>query len=394
MSESVALQRSYRRLLAAYPRSYRRAREIEMLTTLMDAAPPDRERPTVRESLDLIGGGVRYRLRVPRGPAYRAVAVLVAMLGALAVSAGAALAAWELSTTVPSTSEADRVARAAVAGAPPPAVLTATEQLHLDALGKGTSPGDEGYTGPAPAPLAVVYEYPRAAAGPWPADPSAALDQARARLTSEGWTVDDKHVNESFGVFWAHDGDLAVQVMALVGDQKPNEGGSYSAGDPVSVWLSVHQVAPAGVTIVAATGVVAGAVLGWLLAAWILRAFVRHTGRGRVVMSLVGLATLLVAAAGLLVPALARIVGLAAIDGWSPHDSLVSAATLWSARPVATAVAIGVLVVTLLALAAPVKADRVPPVTTLPRAAVWAVGFGLTVFVLLGSVALAGLVAL
>ena len=142
MTDNAGLYRSYQRLLAAYPRSYRRAREIEMLTTLMDAAPAERRLPTIREGLDLVGGGVRYRLRVPPGPASRAVAVVTALLGALLIAGGATLSAWNLADTEPSASEADAAARDAIAGDPPSPVMHPTDQLHLDALGMGTSPGD------------------------------------------------------------------------------------------------------------------------------------------------------------------------------------------------------------------------------------------------------------
>jgi len=55
------LERRYQRLLLAYPRRYRRARGGELLTTLLDAAPAGRRRPTWAEA-DLLAGGMRCRL--------------------------------------------------------------------------------------------------------------------------------------------------------------------------------------------------------------------------------------------------------------------------------------------------------------------------------------------
>lgn len=89
MTDPDLLHRRYRRLLRAYPRWYRREREREMLTTLLDAAPPDRQYPTGREILDLIRQGIWCRLKLPRHPGYAIVTVIVASFTMLA---GAALA--------------------------------------------------------------------------------------------------------------------------------------------------------------------------------------------------------------------------------------------------------------------------------------------------------------
>jgi hypothetical protein len=391
MTDNVGLYRSYQRLLAAYPRSYRRVREIEMLTTLMDAAPSSRRRPTVREGLDLVGGGLRYRLRVPPGPAYRVVVVVTALLGALLLAGGAVLAAWNLADTEPSASQADATARDAIAGDPPSPVPHPTDQLHLDALGMGTSPGDEGYTGPAPAPLAVTYAFRQAPSGPWPNEPVVALELVADRLAAAGWRVDDPVVHDASAVLWAHRDDLAVQVSAMVGDQAPHQGGSYGPGDPVSVWLNVHRVAPATVNVAALAGAVLGGVLGWLYAAWVLRAFARHTQRGRGVLALAGVVTLLVGSVGLIVPTLMSIVGLALVDGWSPHDSLAPAATLWANPQLTLAVSVGLLMVGLLAVSASQREEPVAPAAVLPRSAAWVVAVGLPLVVL---VVLAGLVVL
>jgi DNA-directed RNA polymerase specialized sigma24 family protein len=56
------LARRYRRLLLAYPDSYRRQRGDELLGTLLDAARPGQRRPTAAETADLLLGGVRQRL--------------------------------------------------------------------------------------------------------------------------------------------------------------------------------------------------------------------------------------------------------------------------------------------------------------------------------------------
>ena len=57
-----ALTRRYRRLLFAYPDTYRRQRGEELLGTLLDTARPGQRRPTVADTADLLLGGLRQRL--------------------------------------------------------------------------------------------------------------------------------------------------------------------------------------------------------------------------------------------------------------------------------------------------------------------------------------------
>jgi hypothetical protein len=58
-----ALERRYRRLLAWYPADYRSTYGDEMLGVLMAAAPLGRDRPGMAETLNLVGSGLRARLR-------------------------------------------------------------------------------------------------------------------------------------------------------------------------------------------------------------------------------------------------------------------------------------------------------------------------------------------
>jgi hypothetical protein len=62
MSEPSALERGYRRLLAWYPRSFRRDQEDEMLAVLMAGARPGQRRPGLLETADLITGALMMRL--------------------------------------------------------------------------------------------------------------------------------------------------------------------------------------------------------------------------------------------------------------------------------------------------------------------------------------------
>jgi hypothetical protein len=64
MNRQDELARRYRRRLALYPRAYRREHEEEMLAVLLECARPGQEFPRVVESLDLIWGALRMRLRL------------------------------------------------------------------------------------------------------------------------------------------------------------------------------------------------------------------------------------------------------------------------------------------------------------------------------------------
>jgi MFS family permease len=89
---ATPLERSYRRLLLAYPGSYRRRHGSEILTTLLEMAGPEQHRPDRAERWHLIAGGLRQRFRLPAG---KPVAVLGAVLAALILAGfGAAAGSW------------------------------------------------------------------------------------------------------------------------------------------------------------------------------------------------------------------------------------------------------------------------------------------------------------
>ncbi len=59
--EVNSLERRCRWLLLAYPARYRRERSEEMLDTLLEASPPGRRWPSIRDARALIIGGLRVR---------------------------------------------------------------------------------------------------------------------------------------------------------------------------------------------------------------------------------------------------------------------------------------------------------------------------------------------
>ncbi|MBT2232400.1 hypothetical protein [Nonomuraea sp. NEAU-A123] len=69
MNDSATLEQRYRRLLRAYPRTYREQHGEELLSTLMEAADPETRRPAIREALPLLAGGFAAHARDARSRA-------------------------------------------------------------------------------------------------------------------------------------------------------------------------------------------------------------------------------------------------------------------------------------------------------------------------------------
>src|SRR5690349_7655803 len=87
-----ALERAYRLLLRAYPGSYRRRHEREIVTTLLEMAAPGQRRPGAAEVRHLIASGIRQRFRLPaKRPLVWVAAVFALLIGG---GLGAAAGSW------------------------------------------------------------------------------------------------------------------------------------------------------------------------------------------------------------------------------------------------------------------------------------------------------------
>jgi hypothetical protein len=86
MNSTASLERGYRRLLAFYPRAFRRENEDEILAVLLATADQDQRRPGLAISADLIRSGLLMRLRptVPHSARTVRAAVRLIYLAALA----------------------------------------------------------------------------------------------------------------------------------------------------------------------------------------------------------------------------------------------------------------------------------------------------------------------
>lgn len=94
-------ERRYRRLLRAYPRSYRDHRGTEILTTLLEMAEDGR-----RPGLHLVLSGLRQRFKLParRPLAWVAAVLAAAVLGGFGATAGTWIA-WRTASAIPSDRE-------------------------------------------------------------------------------------------------------------------------------------------------------------------------------------------------------------------------------------------------------------------------------------------------
>jgi hypothetical protein len=265
------LLRSYRRLMWAYPRWYRRERGAELLTTLLDAAAPGQQRPTSTDVRDLVGGGIRTRMRPPRTAIARAVAVQVALyVAVLGAAAGILMSGYP-----GPPAEAEAIAAAMVAVPQPPRNLPGPV-LECDMLCADPVPGDDvtafrrtwDYTDS----VHIMYRPP-------PDQVSTVVTQARQRLAGAGWRVTPLRVqNDGFVSFEASKGRLALMVT---GQTAQNGDGSLGIG--------VTKSRSTGAVLWLVGGAVAGLLTGWLLAAWALQRFRRHRDlRRRAVTVLAG----------------------------------------------------------------------------------------------------------
>jgi hypothetical protein len=86
MNTTASLERGYRRLLAVYPRAFRRENEEEILAVLLATADQDQRRPGLAVSADLVRSGLMMRLRptVPHSARTVRAAVTLIYLAALA----------------------------------------------------------------------------------------------------------------------------------------------------------------------------------------------------------------------------------------------------------------------------------------------------------------------
>ena len=123
--------------------------------------------------VDLLVGGVRARFLPPPGALNAVTATVAALLVGIGGAAGAGRLGWQASTTMPSAPAA-ATAQVAFGGPAQAPVTDPGDPIDQDWSGMRTSPGDEGNTGPQPAPGAIHLRHRTATR-----DPVAVLAGAR-----------------------------------------------------------------------------------------------------------------------------------------------------------------------------------------------------------------------
>jgi hypothetical protein len=83
MTDISPLERGYRRVLACYPKAFRRESEEEMLAVLLATAHEGQRRAGLAESADLLRGAVRMHFGLSRSPRPVRNAVRLMCLGAV-----------------------------------------------------------------------------------------------------------------------------------------------------------------------------------------------------------------------------------------------------------------------------------------------------------------------
>ena len=254
MGRTDPLQLAYARLLRCYPRWYRREREAEILTTLLDAAPPGQRRPTRADVVDLLLGALRCRLR--RAPAMVVTLAMAVLVGTVGSAAATRLSGYP---GPPSESTAVAVARTAVGETPrdvPGPVLRCDPWCPQTAVD-----GDDVVAydhAPDHTDLVhVAYDVARDHA-------PGVVAAAHGRLAAAGWRVEPIVVADGQRWFEASRGGLQATVRGTA--------------DPELAAVSL-QVSKAGSTaagVLAGLGFLVGAALGALVHRRVVHRYRRH----------------------------------------------------------------------------------------------------------------------
>jgi hypothetical protein len=327
----AASPRAYRWGLLAYPRWYRRERGLEMLTTLADAGPRDQGRARPRDVVDLLVGGVRCRLRPPRGFWWRAVVVVVALFAGLA-GTSAVQVLWPRGA--PSAVEATRAA-AVVIPAPPERVEPARRCVEC-------TDWDDGPLDRADF-VDVLYRPPVSEVPGW-------MTAARERLAAAGWRVGEIRNDEGDLRLRASRGGLTLSLTGTPYQSYVDKDLSRPNRTDPTVRVIATRSLSAGAVAASGGGFLGGVLAGWLVAAWATQRFRRQR-------RLIRLATLAGAAPGLGVALLWDLLSVdyvfsvSVVGTWSPNHLWLPA--LWareSPTPLFVAAGSALLTVALAAL--------------------------------------------
>jgi hypothetical protein len=233
--------------------------------------------------LDVVGGGVRFRLRVPRYGVLRLVAATSALVVAGATAWLAGLVAWHTGDSLPTEAEVTAAVTVAVpdATARMPAGHRTCDRSCLGNPSFDRVTYDDPFQHDATMPALDDRDRPRSTdpatqrvylplAAPHEEMPAFA-HRAHDLLAADGWRVSPVRTHYDMRSFWATKGDLTLRF----------EGRGTTQPESPAVAFVVHHDAPAATLPAAAGGAVAGALAGWWLAAFAIRRHLLHGPRVR-----------------------------------------------------------------------------------------------------------------
>ncbi|MEV6302057.1 hypothetical protein AB0M02_21765 [Actinoplanes sp. NPDC051861] len=256
-----ALERAYRRLLRAYPGSYRRRHGTEIVTTLLEMAEPGQQRPGRSETWHLIASGIRQRFRVPARPLALIAAVLALLAGG---GLGAAAGSWVSERTFADVPGPEQTLVLVGTLVPPPGAQEMTAQGEdgtpwFGAMTRGTarSPG----------------------IGQWDSD------AARQRLAADGWRLGPVSHPHSTAQILDKDGKPMQVLSTMIRFQAERDGvrmqvTAYLDQTSGRVTTELWAIGNASLLPLIVAGALAGMAGGWLFAAAATHRM-RHTDRSR-----------------------------------------------------------------------------------------------------------------
>lgn len=264
------LARRYRRLLCCYPRAHRRD---ELLATLLEAAPPGRTRPTVREAADLIRHGLRARLGRPASRTVTAWAVLASVISGLFAAAFATRAGWETAEPLPRAAQTRAMLGELLPGEEFRYVEDAPAMFTIFGAPLGWNSVNDLLFGDG-------NEYALTGVGGTvtgdPArPPRETLDLVQRRLREGGWTQYRPMPQDTYTTVTARRGNTTLTVEVHF-TPTVYSGPSMLPQDSILLTANFQRATPAAVYPCAVAGGVAGAVVAFLLFGWASR---RTTGR-------------------------------------------------------------------------------------------------------------------
>ena len=278
------LERSYRRLLCAYPGFYRRERGLEILTTLLDAAGPGQVRPSRGEAAYLLLIGLRCRF-VPPTWIGKIAAGLVTIWAAVVLSGAGALAVSGFANPDEPDLTAfsdDLVGRRASSTHELPGDNLLDMAYAYKTYGEFQDFANEGWDGGRPAPMGRSRAYQQVAETP------TVLAGAYQQVTSAGWRTgaliqtgvnSPADVNGPNGVFWAYRDGVLLRVSEY--------------DDQTGMTVSAYPIEPSGVLAGAIAGFVIGLILVGQAMTWLAHRVARTAPPTRRLILLLGLPALI-----------------------------------------------------------------------------------------------------